>query len=553
MEIKDSIRIVPLGGFGEIGRNMFVFENDNRFVVIDAGISFPEEEHPGIDLVLPDFSYLVENREKVEGIILTHAHEDHIGALPYLLREVSAPVYGSKLTLGFAGSRIEEFGLSDSTKLIEIKPRDKLSIAGMEFEFFSVSHSVVDSLGICLKTGFGRIVHTSDFKFDYGDSAGNAIDFYKLASYGEEGVILLLSDSTNADVKGFTPSESNLLDHFRRVISKSKGRIYVGTFSSNVVRIQHILDICSEAGKKVVVLGRSMEKNIEIAARLGYLSFNPSLIVSPEIGRDLRPSDVVVLTTGTQGEPMSALWRIVNGKYRGFQINKGDTVILSASIIPGNEKTVTNIINSIFRQGAEVYYEGSEDIHVSGHGSSEELKLMISITRPRYLLPLHGEYKHLIAYKKLASEMGYPEDRVIIVENGDIITVNEDGVKKTDRIELKNIYVDGSFIGKIETKTLIERNRLSETGIFVIVMPVSIEENSVLYPEVFARGVIGTDQDEELIEKAREMVFNEMKAYLSHVDKNWDTFRDEIKKKLKTFFSQQTVSPPLIVPIVIES
>jgi len=552
MEEKNKIQIIPLGGLGEIGKNMMLLEWEDGILVIDAGIMFPEEQMPGIDFLIPDFSYLIKNREKLKGIILTHGHEDHIGAMPYLLKEVRTPIFGTKLTLGFVRNRLEEHYLNYKPEFKEIVPRNTISFGKVKCEFFQVCHSVADCVGIAFYTPFGIIVHTGDFKIDFTPLYGNYFDFHKLAEYGEKGVILLMADSTNVENEGYTPSESKLSSSLKSTIITSKGKIMVATFASNIYRIQQVLEICQEAGKRVAVLGRSMEKNITLAKELGYLHFNERILIPPEMIRNTDRNKVVALTTGSQGEPMSALWRIAEGKNRYIEIEHGDTVILSSSVIPGNEKTVSRIINLLFRKGAMVFYEGFEDLHVSGHASQEELKLVMSIIRPEYFIPIHGEFRHLVHHSNLARQMGIKEEKILIAEDGDIISIDENGVTLDGKIPAGHIYIDGKSVGEIGGDVLKDRHRLSEGGIVIVVLPVTREDNGILQPEIFSRGFSERSVGEELFKKAKDIVFDIMKKSMEEKNFNWNNIKRKAQSELRALFLKEISRSPVIVPIIIE-
>jgi len=535
MENNKKYKIVPLGGVGEIGKNMMVFEGESEIIIIDAGMMFPEDYMAGIDFVIPDFSYLSKKKDRIKGIVLTHGHEDHIGALPYLFR-------------------LKEHSLYKNAKLIEINPRDILKFNDFSLEFFQVSHSIADCLGIAIKTEWGIIIHTGDFKVDYTPVNDEYIDFYKLANYGEKGVLLLMSDSTNVEIKGYTPSETNLRESLLKAITTAPGMVLVATFASNIYRIQQILDVCKNIGKKVAILGKSMEENIAMARRLGYIDYPQSIIVSPKKITEAKRKNVLVLTTGSQGEPMSMLTRIANDSYPYISVKEGDTVILSASIIPGNEKTVTRIINRLYKKGAYVYYEGYEDLHVSGHAAQEELKLMFALTKPEYFMPIHGEFRHLVHHAALAKSMGIPKDKILVVEDGNIVRISDGKVKIDGRVDVDNVYIDGKNIGGIEEDVLTTRYRLAQNGIITIVIPISIENHEIFNPEVISRGFVNY-KNTELLEKGKSLVFNIVREHIKqygYQNLNWENIRNKVRKELKKFLSKEIGESPLIVPVIIE-
>ena len=554
MKNKIDYKIIPLGGVGEIGKNMMVFENNSEIIIVDAGMMFPEDYMAGIDFVIPDFSYLYEKRNKIKGIVLTHGHEDHIGALPYLLREINVPVYGTRLTLGLAENRLKEHSLYKKAKLVEIKPRDTLSFSNFSLEFFQVSHSIADCLGIAIKTAYGNIIHTGDFKIDYTPVNNEYLDFYKLSSYGEEGVLLLMSDSTNVETRGYTPSETNLKESLLKAITTAPGMVLVTTFASNIYRIQQILDVCKKIGKKVAILGKSMEENIAMARRLGYIDYPQSIIVSPKKITESKRKNVVILTTGSQGEPMSMLTRIANDSYPYISIKETDTVILSASIIPGNEKTVTRVINRLYRKGAYVYYEGYEDLHVSGHAAQEELKLMLTLTKPKYFMPIHGEFRHLVHHAALARFMGIPKERILIVEDGNIVKITDEKIEIDGQLDIDNVYIDGKNIGGIEEDILATRYKLAQDGIITIIIPISIENHEIFNPEVISRGFVNY-KNTELLEKGKSLVFNLVREHVKkygYQNLNWENIRNKVRKELRKFLSKEIGESPLIVPVIIE-
>jgi ribonuclease J len=552
MKDNEYIRIISLGGCGEIGKNMMVIEYADTILIVDAGMMFPEEHMPGIDFIIPDISYVADNRHKVKAIILTHGHEDHIGALPYLLKEVNPPIYGTKLTLGFAKNRLDELSLPFEPHYIEIVPRQKLSFGKVTAEFFRVCHSIADGVGIAFHTPYGIIIHSGDFKFDFTPIHDHHFDFFKIAEYGERGVLLMMSDSTNAENKGYTPSERELSSPLSDAICGSERRVIVATFASNIHRIQQIFDVCHKAGKKIAVFGKSLEKNILMAKNYGYLEYDQNVLISPERVKGYPRDKIVILTTGSQGEPMSALSRIVQNTHNLLQIENGDTVILSASIIPGNEKTVSRIVNSLFRKGANVIYEGFEDLHVSGHASREELKLLLAITKPEYFMPIHGEFKHLVHHSNIAKTMGIDENNIILAQNGDVVTVNDRGIAISGKVDVANIYIDGRDGGDIEGTVLKERNRLAEDGIVLVVFSLSIEDKGLMYPEIFAKGIIDEQVGEDLLNRAKDVVFKEVRNHLRGGVIERDVLKEAVRSVLKSYFRKEISRLPIILPVIIE-
>ncbi len=484
----ERLKIIPLGGLGAIGNHLTIFEYKDDIIIIDAGLQFPDDEMPGIDFLIPDFSYIIKNKNKIKGIIITHGHEDHIGALPFLLQKITAPVYAASLTLGFIRSKLEERPPKEDPELIEVTPRDRIDIGNFTLEFIRINHSIIDGIAVAINTGCGIVVHTGDFKIDYSPLDSQVIDLAKFAQYGEKGVLLLMSDSTNALVKGYSRSESSLQQGLTDIFSSSKGRIIVAAFASNIHRIQQVLDAAYIYNRKVALSGITIEKNFEIAGSLGYLSYKKDLIVDIRNAIKMQDKKIVVICTGSQGEPMSALSRMANGMHKHIHITDKDTIAISASIIPGNEKTVTNVVNALLKQGAQVIYD-EEDIHASGHAAEEELKLMISLTKPKFFMPIHGEYMHLRAHAKIAESLKIKPSRIMLAENGDMLELTENSFKKTGAVALSKIFVHGMDIGDIESNVIKERKVMSSDGILFISALIS-DTNILKAPEIIARGFI---------------------------------------------------------------
>ncbi len=487
---KDQkVKIIPIGGLSSIGTNMTLFEFGDDILVVDCGIMFPNEEMPGIDFIIPDFSYITRNRSRVKGIIITHGHEDHIGAVPYLLQEISAPVFGTKLTLGLIQSRLEEHPPREKPTCIEVEPGSRIQVGGFLVDFLRVNHSIIDGTALAITTPVGVIVHTGDFKIDFSPVDGKVTDIYRFSEYGEKGVLLLMSDSTNAERKGYTRSESVLASRLMEIFSTARGRIIVATFASNIHRIQQVLDAAQKYNRRVVFSGTTMVKNVEIAQNLGYLNFKKNLVVDIKEASSIPHKKLVVVCTGSQGEPMSALARMSSGSHKHFSAGAGDTVIITASVIPGNERTVYTVINALMRMGADVFYEQDEDIHVSGHASQEELKLMISLTRPRFFLPIHGEYRHLRAHARLAESLGIKPSHILIAENGDMLELGKKSFEKTGKIELSQVFVDGNEIEDVSSSIIKDRKSMSNEGIIAVTVVVS-DGMLVHQPEILSRGFI---------------------------------------------------------------
>jgi ribonuclease J len=546
---EKTVKVIPLGGLGAIGKNITLIEYRGEIIVVDCGISFPNEETPGVDFIIPDFTYLRENRKKVRAIIITHGHEDHIGGIPYLLREINVPIYATKLTLGLIQSRLQEHPLGEDVTFVEVKPRDLQTIGRFTVEFIRVNHSIIDGVALAIMTEVGTIIHTGDFKIDFSPVDGEVTDLYRFADHGERGVLLLLSDSTNAEKSGFTKSEASIVDRFISIFSNSRGRIIVATFASNIHRIQQIMDVAQRFNRKVVISGMSMQKNIEISRSLGYLSVKDDLIIDIDRARSIPDRKLVVIGTGTQGEPMSALSRMASGTHRHFKAKKGDTVIITASIIPGNERMITNVVNTIMSLGADVYYDQTEDIHVSGHGSSKELKLMLSITKPRFFMPVHGEFKHLKAHAKLAESLGIRQSNIILAENGDILEVSQGFFRKAGHMDLSRIYVHGAETGDTASSVITDRQIMATNGAIVITVLIS-EGMLIAEPEVISRGVV-SDENSDVVVKIRRDVAGRVRKMLKKNHKPRE-IEDNLRNGLKNLLFRLTKRNSLIVVQVLE-
>jgi len=545
---EKKIRIIPIGGLHAIGGNMLVIEYDNEMLIIDCGISFPNGETPGIDFMIPDFTYILENKHKVKGIIITHGHEDHIGAIPFFLQKINVPVYATKLTLGLVASRLAERPVSQHT-FIEIEPRDTIHIGPFIIEFLLVNHSIIDGVGLAIKTPLGIIIHTGDFKIDYSPVDGKVADLHRFAEYGQQDVLLLISDSTNATKPGYTPSEIILKKKLLEIFARSKGRIFVASFASNIHRIQQVLEASQKYNRKVVISGTTMQKNVEIATELGYLQYKKDLIIDAKDTGKYTHKKLVVLCTGSQGEPMSALHRMANGTHKHFRISAGDTVVITASVIPGNERMVYNVINSLMQLGALVYYEQDEDIHVSGHASQEELKLMITLTQPKYFLPVHGEYRHLKAHAALAESLNIKPKDIIVAKNGDIIELTDKSFEKRGSIPLSTVYVDGNYIGDITDEVIAERKTLSSDG--VIVISIVIGDGLLLYPPaIIAKGFIGLKNDKFLQVLQKELIATIEKHLAQNASS--ENLSVAVKKLVKMIAHRFTNNTPLVETIIQE-
>jgi ribonuclease J len=544
----DSVRIIPLGGLGEVGKNMTVYEHDGRAVVVDAGLAFPRDEHLGVDLVLPDFSYL--ENVRVEAVVLTHGHEDHVGSLPYVLREIRVgQVLATRLTLGLVKSKLDEHGLMNSTELREIDPADPpMQVGPFTLDFIRMAHSIPDNVAVVLETPGGRIVHTSDYKLDHTPVDGMRTDVGKLAEYGNRGVDLVLGDSTNAERPGFTPSERIVGEAFRQIIPLRSGRVFVTSFASNVHRVQQAIDVAIQTGRRVAIVGRSMRKNVNIARNLGYMDVPDGVIVRPQDLEELRPDQQLIVTTGSQGEPMSALTRIAYDDHPAVRVERGDTVIISAKPVPGNELRVHDSINRLAKIGAEVLHQEIAPVHVSGHACEEEIRTVIGLLRPRAVMPVHGEFRMLAAHARLAREAGVPANAIVIAENGSIVELSRDGVRVTGSVEAGITFVDGLTVGDISDVALRDRRRLSEDGVLIIVATVNGNAYSAR-PELIARGFPESDP---VLDEAREEAARVLRELLENDNAEIKLLQEHLHDAIGQLIYDRARRRPLILPVVVE-
>jgi len=541
----NKLRIVPLGGLGEIGRNMLVVEYGDSIIVIDAGLMFPENDMLGIDIVIPDLSYLVERSDRVKAIIITHGHEDHIGALPYLLREVRAPVYATRLTRGLIEVKLREAKIQ-GVDLHTICTSDVLSVDCFRIEFFHVSHSIPDGVGLAISTPLGLVVHSGDFKFDHSPVDGHRTDFARLAELGGRGVLLLLSDSTNAESKGYTPSERIIGEALSRAFAAAKGRVIVATFASNISRIQQVIDTARECGRRVAVVGRSMVNYVRISRELGYLKVPADLLLSVGQLDRLPPDQATIICTGSQGEPTSALVRMGRGSFRSVSLVPGDTVIVSATPIPGNEELVNRTLDDLFRLGANVLYDEVLNVHVSGHASQEEQKMMIDLIRPRYFVPIHGEYRHLVLHGKLAEQCGVDRDNIFVVETGDVLEIDDGQAKVVDHVSKRYVFVDGLGVGDVGKNVLEDRRLLSRNGFLVTQVTIDKYTGHLMgEPQIITRGFVYEEEAKDLLEQAKQVVVEIVERGGTRSD-----LSERLKAHLARFAFEQTGRRPTIVPIV---
>jgi ribonuclease J len=547
------LKIIPLGGLGEIGLNMMVYEYDDIIFIVDAGLMFPEDYMLGVDYVIPDMDYIRKNASKVKAIVLTHAHEDHIGAVPFLLREVNVPVYGTPFTLGLLHHKLEEHELAAATELYEISPGDTLKIGPCELEFIRVCHSVVDGVGIAIKTPVGLIVHTGDFKIDHASADGMVTDVGRFAQWGQKGVLALLSDSTNVEKEGYTISTREIGETLARIISGCRGRIIVALFASNITRIQQVVNIAAAQGRKVIFNGRSVEFSVDIAQKLGYLKVPQGMEIDIADIDQYSEHEIVMIMTGSQGEPMSALARMSAGTHKQIKIKKEDTVILSSKFIPGNEKAIANIINNLYRCQADVIYEKISAIHVSGHAFQEELKLMINLVKPRYFIPIHGEYRHLILHGRIAENVGIPKERVLIAQNGNVIKFDAKGGCITDNVCTGKILVDGKGIGDVGRSVLKERNTLSREGLVVVNMAFDEETGVVIFgPEIVSRGFVFDAETGHLLKDAECVILEIVEEVTPETPNRIDKIRMKVRTALRQYFFYTIGRRPVILPFILE-
>ncbi len=549
---SSTLRVGFLGGQGEIGKNCAFIEHDGQIVVIDCGLTFPEEDAFGIDIVLPDLSYLVERGRDVRALFITHGHEDHIGAVPYLLRDMSVPVYGSRLVLGFLGPKLEEMKVRDfDGRLIE--PGQTVSVGPFEVVPFRVNHSIPDAWGFAVKTPVGTVVHTGDFKFDQTPVDGQVTDFQTLGQLGREGVLILMMDSTNAERPGYTASEKVVGRKLREILWNRPGRILVTTFASNVHRIQQVFDAAGSVGRKVAVVGRSMADTVRIASELDYLRIPPNTLTELEELSRLPDDRVVVLTTGSQGEPMSALARIAAGDFRKLEIKTGDTVVIAATPVPGNETLVARTVDLLFRQGADVIYEATSEVHVSGHASQEELKAMMNILAPRFFVPVHGEWRHMVRSAQLARDVGIADENIFLVENGSVLEFTRDRARVAGKVQSGQVLVDGLGVGDVGDVVMRDRRQLAQDGIVLVSVAVDPSTGDILSgPELISRGFVYARESEELIEEAKERVSEMVSSLYADGDREWPQIKGKVRHALASLFHERTRRRPMVVPVILE-
>jgi ribonuclease J len=547
------LKIIPLGGLGEIGLNMMVFEYHDTMFVIDAGLMFPEDYMLGVDYAIPDMDYLKQNKSKLAGVVLTHGHEDHIGALPHLLKISNVPVFGTPFTLGLVRHKLEEAGILSKSSLHEVYPREKLKIGEFELEFIRVGHSIIDGLGLAINTPIGLIIHTGDFKITNASLTGPVTDVTRFARYGEEGVLALLSDSTNVEKEGYTKSAKEIGEILAKIMAEAKGRIIIALFASNITRIQMIINNAKKLGKKVIINGRSLEISVNIAKQLNSLHIEKEDEIDIDQMNDYAENEIVMITTGSQGEPMSALARMAEGTHKQIIIRNNDTVVLSSKFIPGNEKAITKTINNLYRQGADVIYEKISQIHASGHAFQEELKLMINLTRPKYFIPIHGEYRHLILHARLAEQVGVKKENILLAENGQIVEFTKICARVHDNITTGRVFIDGKGVGDVGRSVLRERRELSEDGLVAVTLVFDEDTGIVIYgPEVASRGFVFPLQTGHLLEDAICVILEAVEEIGPEVPNRVDKIRTRIQKDLRQYFFFTIGRRPVILPFILE-
>ena len=549
----NKLRVMCLGGLEEIGKNMTVLEYGDDILIIDCGMGFPDDDMPGIDLVIPDVSYLVSNAHKIRGILITHGHEDHIGAVPYILQQIDAPIYGTRLSLGIIEGKLDENPPPNYPELYTVEAGDVVNLGVFKAEFIHVNHSIADACAIAIKTPVGVVYHSGDFKLDVSPIDGKMMDLTRIGEIGREGVTLLLCESTNAERPGFTPSERTVGSSLERIFSQYESkRIIIATFSSNVHRVQQIINTSARHNRKVVILGRSMVNVIGAAAELGYVELPDGVLIDVSEMKKYRPDEITIITTGSQGEPMSALYRIAFSEHNQVRIAPTDVVILSSSAIPGNEKLVGRIINALVRNGVRVVHDSSEDLHVSGHACREEIKLLMALLRPKYFMPIHGEYRHLYANKDIAEFMGIPSDKIFISDIGRVLEIDRKGAKFSGEVPAGNVLVDGAGVGDIGSVVLRDRKHLAEDGLVVIVATVNDYGEIVSGPDVVSRGFVYVKESEELMARVKELASISIEKVLTKKNRDWASIKNQVKDDVAKFIFKETKRRPMILPIIMD-
>jgi ribonuclease J len=548
-----ALKIIPLGGLGELGLNMMLVEYGDQIIVIDCGFMFPNDRQLGVDLVIPEMTYVRENADRVKAVVLTHGHEDHTGAMPFLLDFVDAPIYGTRLTLGLLEEKLKEYQRITARRLIPVSVGDSIEMGPIEIEFIRVSHSIVGGAGLAVISPLGTILHTGDFKIDQAPVDGAMIDLNRFAMYGERGVLALLSDSTNVEVEGYTLSESDVSSVLDPIFRDAPGRMIVALFSSHIHRIQQIINLAARHGRYVGLVGRNVVANTRIAHEMKYLDIPPDTLIDLKDLDRVEPDRLTLITTGSQGEPMSALSLIAMGQHKYVKVLPGDTVVLSSKFIPGNEKAINDLINFLYRRGAEVIYDKISDVHVSGHASKEELKFMIKLTKPRYFIPIHGEYRHLVKHCQLAAQTGIPAERILLAEDGDVVEFTEGAARIAGKVPAGKVFVDGKGVGDVGPVVLRDRRKLSEDGMVIVVMVINQQNGEITFgPDIVSRGFVFEDESQELLEEAKQIVLDAWPNIGLEIKQDWAETREEVKKLLKRFFNRELKRKPVILPLIIQ-
>ncbi len=553
MQEKKFVKVIPLGGLGEIGKNITAIEYDKDIVVIDCGIAFPDEEMYGVDLIIPDITYLIDNKERVKAFVLTHGHEDHIGSLPYILKQLNIPVYGTKLTLGILGNKLKEHFLENEYTLKTVEAGETIEFEDIKVEFIRNTHSIADSCSLAIHTPIGNIVHTGDFKIDYTPIDGLVMDLKRISELGKEGVLLLMADSTNVERQGHSLSEKSIGQTLNRIFSTATGRVIVATFASNIHRMQQIADASVKYKRKIAFSGRSMENISTVAMELGYLHIPEGTMINVDDIRNYGNEEVTIITTGSQGEPMAGLARIAFSNHRKIQLERDDLFIISASPIPGNDKLISKVINELYKKGADVIYEALEDIHVSGHACQEELKLIHSLVHSKYFMPVHGEYRHLKHHKDLAKSLGMEEENIFIMNTGDILQLSEDQARISGRVHTGRVLVDGIGVGDVGNIVLRDRRYLGQDGMVVVVVTIEKENYSILAgPDIITRGFVYAKEAEDMINKIRDIAREEIENSLANNQIEWYVLKTNVKRSIERFLYDETKRRPTIFPIIME-
>lgn len=554
MAKKSKLKIIPLGGLDEIGKNLTVIEYGNDMFLVDCGMAFPDEDMPGVDLVINDISYVEKNADKVRGILLTHGHEDHIGGLPYFLKQINVPVYGTRLTLGLVEHKLKEHNMLSRVKLHRVRPGDKIKIGNnIQAEFIRTNHSIADSVAIAISTPLGTIIHMGDFKIDSTPIVGDMIDLTRLGELGKQGVLALMSDSTNVERPGYSMSERTVGDRFEEIFKNCNKRIIVATFASNVHRVQQIINAAVKNGRKVAVSGRSMENIVEVAILLGYMTVPEGVLINIDAIKKYRPNQVVIVTTGSQGEPMSALSRMAFSDHKKVEVTKDDLIIISATPIPGNEKAVATMVNELFKSGAEVIYKSLSEVHVSGHACQEELKMILSLTKPKYFIPVHGEHRHLMQHASLATTVGINEKNSFIMSNGKVLEIDERGARLNGSVPAGKILVDGLGVGDVGNIVLRDRKHLAQDGLIIVVATISSDTHTVVSgPDVISRGFVYVRESEGLIDSVKIVASESLKKCMENNTTDWSTMKNSVKNNIAHYIYEKTKRSPMILPIIME-